>query len=289
MTGFALVFLYMVTPLESLLLNLPRANLARVSADLIDEITKDMPSAETLGAPLPELDLDSIELRGVRHRYYHEVSDDMFSLGPIDLSFEPGQISFLVGGNGSGKTSLAKLLVGLYVPEAGHILFNGVPVVHETRDRYRQAFSAIFSDFHLFDSLLATAGPELDARGNRLIERLHLQHKVQVRNGAFTTQALSQGQRKRLALVVACLEDRPFLLFDEWAADQDPVFKDVFYGEVLPELKAMGKSVLVISHDDRYFHLADQLVRMENGQVISVAVQDAGARQAEVPMLRHGT
>ena len=270
MTGFALVFLYMVTPLESLLLNLPRANLARASADRIDEITKDMPSAETHGAPLPELGMDSIVLKGVRHRYYHEVSDDIFSLGPIDLDFEPGQITFLVGGNGSGKTSLAKLLVGLYVPEEGHILFNGVPVVHETRDRYRQTFSAIFSDFHLFDRLLDASSPELDARGNRLIERLHLQHKVQVRQGAFTTQALSQGQRKRLALVVACLEDRPFLLFDEWAADQDPVFKEVFYGEVLPELKAMGKTVLVISHDDRYFHLADRLVRMENGQIVSV-------------------
>lgn len=270
MTGFALVFLYMVTPLESLLLNLPRANLARASADRIDEITKDMPSAEAHGAPLPELEMGSIVLKGVRHRYYHEVSDDMFSLGPIDLAFEPGQITFLVGGNGSGKTSLAKLLAGLYVPEEGHILFNGVPVVHETRDRYRQAFSAIFSDFHLFDRLLDASSPEADARGNRLIERLHLQHKVQVRDGAFTTQALSQGQRKRLALVVACLEDRPFLLFDEWAADQDPVFKEVFYGEVLPELKAMGKTVLVISHDDRYFDLADRLVRMENGQVMSV-------------------
>jgi putative pyoverdin transport system ATP-binding/permease protein len=108
---------------------------------------------------------------------------------------------------------------------------------------------------------------DLDERGNQLIARLHLQHKVQVKNGAFTTQALSQGQRKRLALVVAYLEDRPFMVFDEWAADQDPHFKDVFYYEVLAELKAQGKTVLVISHDDRYFHLADRLLRLENGQL----------------------
>ena len=119
----------------------------------------------------------------------------------------------------------------------------------------------------MFDRLLETGRADLDQEGNRLIERLHLQHKVQVRDGAFTTRALSQGQRKRLALVVAYLEDRPFLIFDEWAADQDPIFKDVFYREVLPELRAMGKTVLVISHDDRYFHLADRLLHMENGRL----------------------
>lgn len=120
--------------------------------------------------------------------------------------------------------------------------------------------------------LLDAPSADLDARGNALLAKLHLQHKVQVRGGAFTTRALSQGQRKRLALVVAYLEDRPFLVFDEWAADQDPVFKEVFYLELLPELKARGKAVLVISHDDRYFHLADRLIRMEDGQVVAVEV-----------------
>ncbi|MDP0953210.1 ATP-binding cassette domain-containing protein, partial [Klebsiella pneumoniae] len=90
------------------------------------------------------------------------------------------------------------------------------------------------SDFHLFERLLEAPRDDLDEEGNRLLAKLHLQHKVQVENGAFTTQALSQGQRKRLALVVAYLEDRPFLVFDEWAADQDPLFKEVFYTEVLP-------------------------------------------------------
>lgn len=270
MTGFALVFLYMVTPLESLLLNLPRANLARVSAERIDEITQEMHGADSGTSALPPVAFSELGLVNVRHRYYHEVSDDMFSLGPVKLDFEPRQITFLVGGNGSGKTTLAKLLVGLYEPEGGMVMLNGEPVQALDRDRYRQNFSAIFSDFHLFDRLLDAPSPDLDARGNRLIEKLHLQHKVQVRHGAFTTRALSQGQRKRLALVVAYLEDRPFLVFDEWAADQDPVFKEVFYKEVLPELRAMGKTVLVISHDDRYFHLADRLVRMENGQIVAI-------------------
>jgi putative ATP-binding cassette transporter len=273
MTGFALVFIYMVAPLETLLLNLPRANVARVAAARIDEITREMPGVAGNGsASVSEAGRagTTVALEGVRHRYFHESSEEYFALGPLDIAFAPGQVTFLVGGNGSGKTSFAKLLVGLYAPEAGTVRLHGQVIHAADRDRYRQTFSTVFSDYHLFDRLLDLPSDELDARGNRLIERLQLQHKVQLRDGAFSTRALSQGQRKRLALVVACLEDRPFLVFDEWAADQDPAFKDVFYRELLPELRAQGKTVLVISHDDRYFALADRVVRMENGQISSV-------------------
>lgn len=269
MTGYALVFIYMVGPLEALLLNIPRANLAQVSADRIEEITRAMTSSESQTEKDKSPSLEHIKLQGVLHRYYHEQKDEMFTLGPIDLQFHPGEITFLVGGNGSGKTTLAKLLVGLYPPEEGAIFLNGSSIDDINRDYYRQTFTTIFSDFHLFDRLLETShGKDLDHKGNQLLAKLHLQHKVKVQNGAFTTLSLSQGQRKRLALVVAYLENRPFLVFDEWAADQDPVFKDIFYHELLPELRAMGKAILVISHDDRYFHLADRLIRMENGKLI---------------------
>ena len=265
MTGFALVFVYMVGPLEALLLNIPRANLAHVSGERIDEITRAMSASETETDKVSPPSLQSVGLRGVLHRYYHEQSGELFTVGPIDLEFRPGEITFLVGGNGSGKTTLAKLLVGLYPPEEGQIIFNGSIVDNTNRDHYRQLFSTIFSDFHLFDRLLQTGSADLDGEGNRLLAKLHLHNKVKVQDGAFDTLALSQGQRKRLALVVAYLENRPFFMFDEWAADQDPVFKEVFYREILPELRAMGKAVLVISHDDRYFHLADHLVRLESG------------------------
>lgn len=271
MTGFALVFLYMVVPLEVLLLNIPRANLARVAAERIDEITRDIPitdSADTSSSPSPPAEFTSLKLRKVTHRYYHEQSDEVFELGPIDLAFHPGSVTFLIGGNGSGKTTLAKLIVGLYAPESGEVSLDGEHIDDHNRDHYRQLFSAIFSDFHLFERLLELDRTDLDEAGNRLLKRLHLQHKVKVSDGAFTTQALSQGQRKRLALVAACLEDRPFLVFDEWAADQDPVFKEVFYRELLPELKSQGKAVLVISHDDRYFHLGDRLLKLEDGHLL---------------------
>ncbi|MFG6175966.1 cyclic peptide export ABC transporter [Halomonas sp. THAF12] len=277
MTGFALMLVYLVTPLQALLVNIPRANLAFASAHRIDEITRELPSPAQGSTAASPTRLETLELRGVKHRYYHEQSDDFFELGPLDFVFTPGEVTFLVGGNGSGKTTLAKLLVGLYTPEEGEIWLDGERIEACDRDAYRQLFSVVFSDFHLFERLLEAHRTDLDEEGNRLLAKLHLQHKVRVEEGAFTTQALSQGQRKRLALVVAYLEDRPFLVFDEWAADQDPLFKDVFYREVLPELRTMGKAVLVISHDDRYFPLADRLLRLESGKVIADSVSSGDA------------
>lgn len=274
LTGFALIFVYMVAPLQGLLNALPALNVARVASQRLDELTSQLASTEQPAAAALQPHFESLELRGLKHRYYHEQSNEFFELGPIDLRFAAGEIVFLVGGNGSGKTTLAKLLVGLYPADAGELRCNGALITDHNRDAYRQMFSGVFSDFHLFERLLDAAGPQL-GRARLLLARLHLQHKVDIREDAFSTQALSQGQRKRLALIVAYLEERPFLVFDEWAADQDPQFKAVFYEELLPELRAAGKAVLVITHDDRYFDRADRLIRMENGQIISGA--DASA------------
>ncbi|WP_404990150.1 ATP-binding cassette domain-containing protein [Caballeronia sp. LZ065] len=192
-------------------------------------------------------------------------------LGPANLAFKPGELAYLIGGNGSGKTTLAKLIVGLYAPESGTIELNGRPVNEAHRDRYRQHFPVVFNDFFLFDELHGFPIEGLDAQAQELLELLHLEHKVTTRNGKFSTTDLSQGQRKRLALLVAYREDRPFYVFDEWAADQDPSLKDVFYRRLLPDLRARGKAVLVITHDDREFALAERYIRLDYGQIAAVA------------------
>jgi putative ATP-binding cassette transporter len=136
------------------------------------------------------------------------------------------------------------------------------------RERYMQHFTAVFSDFFLFDDLLGLEHDlDLETQARHYLGVLQLERKVTVAGGHLSTTELSQGQRKRLALLTAYLEDRPIYLFDEWAADQDPHYKEIFYLELLPGLKARGKTVIVISHDDRYYRLADRIVKMEDGKI----------------------
>ncbi|MFI6869770.1 ATP-binding cassette domain-containing protein [Nocardia sp. NPDC050406] len=202
-----------------------------------------------------------------------------FSLGPVDLVFEPGQITFIVGGNGSGKSTLAKLITGLYVPRTGFLELNGEQINHENIEWFRQNSSAIFTDFHLFEDYLGFDRPGIDDEVRHYLEELRIAHKVTVENGRLSTIDLSQGQRKRLALLTALLEDRAIYLFDEWAADQEPKFRDVFYREILAKLKERGKTVIVITHDDRYFDLADQLVKLDFGRVVEVSTPAAVAAE----------
>jgi putative ATP-binding cassette transporter len=185
----------------------------------------------------------------------------------VDLTLHPGEALFLIGGNGSGKTTLAKLLIGLYAPEEGEIRLDGRLVTEETRDEYLQRFSVVFYDFFLFDRLFGVDPGHLRAHGGDYLARLQLDRKVRLEGDRLSTLDLSQGQRKRLALLAAYLEDRPIHVFDEWASDQDPTFKEVFYHQLLPELKARGKTVVVITHDDHYFDAADRIVKLEQGRV----------------------
>jgi putative ATP-binding cassette transporter len=156
-------------------------------------------------------------------------------------------------------------LAGLYSPEDGAIFYDGNEVTDNNRDHYRQCFSVVFSDFFLFEKLPRV--PELDARAQAYLVLLQLDHKVHVSNGRLSTTELSQGQRKRLALLTAYLEDRPIYIFDEWASDQDPHFRETFYFQLLPDLKARGKTVIVVSHDDRYYHVADRLLKLDYGKL----------------------
>jgi putative ATP-binding cassette transporter len=267
--GYSLVVLNIMTPLEVILSIVPALGRADVAMRKVEDLGLSLRSEAREKNLLPAAaeGYQSLELRGVTHSYRREGLEDNFIFGPVDLSFRPAELVFLVGGNGSGKTTLAKLLTGLYVPETGEVRLNCAVVNGETREQYRQLFSTVFADFYLFDSLLGLQVPDLDEQARYYLAQLQLEHKVRVKDKKFSTTELSHGQRKRLALLTAYLEDRPFYVFDEWAADQDPHFKEIFYLQLLPELKANGKTVLVISHDDRYYHVADRIIRLDYGKV----------------------
>jgi putative ATP-binding cassette transporter len=268
--GYTVTVLFMIAPLTLLLNQMPILSRAYIAAKKITSLGVDLGSlAPEPGATIavPPSSWKRLELIGITHRYRHDGPVDEFHLGPLTLSFEPGELVFLIGGNGSGKTTFAKLFMGLYEPEKGEIRLDGKPVTLDWRDEYRQHFSVVFYDFFLFDKLLGINNDDLAARSTAYLDQLQLSHKVQIDNGKFSTLNLSQGQRKRLALLTSYLEDRSIYIFDEWAADQDPMFKEVFYYRILPDLKALGKTVIVITHDDRYFDLADRMIKLDRGQL----------------------
>lgn len=216
--------------------------------------------------PLP---FRTIELKGAAFSHTDAAGNSGFTVGPIDLTIRSGEVLFITGGNGTGKSTLVKMLTGLYRPQHGTILVDGVPVDRSTAQSYRNLFSVIFSDFHLFRKLYGLDGvtPE---RVADLLEWLEIAGKTAVADGTFQTLDLSSGQRKRVGLLVSLLEDRPLLVFDEWAADQDPPFRRKFYTEIIPHLKAQGRTVIAITHDDRYFDCCDRAVRIEEGRIATV-------------------
>ena len=272
MSGFVLVLLYMKGPLDHLVSVLPIISRAQIAFRRIAELSEQFSSPEPhlllseQGAP--QQHIQSLELHNVQYSFPAVDGGEAFRLGPVNLTINQGDIVFIVGENGCGKTTLIKLLLGLYPPQTGEIRLNGEAVTAQTRDDYRQLFTTIFADYYLFDDVVQ-GDTQIPADATQYLERLEIAHKVSVRDGVFTTTDLSTGQRKRLALINAWLEQRPILVFDEWAADQDPTFRRIFYTELLPDLKRLGKTIIVISHDDRYFDCADQLVRMHSGKVMT--------------------
>ncbi|MEN1835433.1 cyclic peptide export ABC transporter [Pseudomonas lijiangensis] len=267
--GYVLAIMFLRTPISMILDAIPAVIRGHVALQAIDALalgeTVQFTTPEQASQPFEEL-----RLSNVRYRYPGQSDEFAFELGPVDLSIRRGELIFIVGGNGSGKSTLAKLLTGLYVPTSGQVSLNGVVLDASTSEWHREHFAAIFADFYLFADVLGEAGNHegLEARVDHYLERLGLAHKVEFAAGRLSTTSLSMGQRKRLALLMLMMEGREVFLLDEWAADQDPVFRHVFYNDLLPELKAAGKTVIAITHDDRYFDVADRVYRLDYGHLV---------------------
>ncbi len=284
-----LVVLYLMTPLDVILTWVPILGRARVSLRRVQSL---IPTLERQGDPDPGQDRlvpikrpafrEAIRLERVTFLYHDDHDDPGFRLGPVDLTLRPGELVILAGGNGSGKTTLVKLVSGLYRPESGVIRLDGRVLGDGDLETYRQLFSVVFADGYLFPDVLGvgTDPQAVEAAACAGLERLGLAPQVSVREQGFSTLDLSQGLRRRLALLGAWLEDRPVCILDEWAAHQDPTFKQVFYTKLLPEMRAAGKSLLVISHDEPYFEVADRVIRLQDGRLVDVHESPLGIRGA---------
>ncbi|WP_369929239.1 cyclic peptide export ABC transporter [Xanthomonas sp. NCPPB 2632] len=238
-------------------------HLQRAGLDLARETVERTP--DIAAAPLDTW--ECIRLEDVSYRYAGD-AEPRIALGPVNLEVRRGEMVFIVGGNGSGKSTLLLVLSSLLAPHSGRVTVDGVPLDGNIH-RYRERFTGVFGDFFLFPHVIDATGRRLsDHHIEQLLKALGLGAHVQVNQGELSKLTLSTGQRKRLALLQCYAEDREIFFFDEWAADQDAHFRDYFYRTLLPELKARGKTVIAISHDDRYFHVADRVVKLEGGKIL---------------------
>ena len=246
-----------------------RAEMGLASIALIDERlgkTNNLPITEIRQAGWLLSGFKRIDYQGITYSYSDEGGERSFVSGPWDFSVQRGEIIFLVGGNGSGKSTALRLMTGLYKANAGQIMVDGKVLDSFGFAGLREQFSAIFANFHLFDRLYGLENIS-DQSVNHLIDDMELTGKVRYENGQFTDLNLSTGQRKRLALIAAILEDRPIYAFDEWSAEQDVYFREVFYTKILPQLKQKGKTIIAVSHDERYWGVADRIVKFDLGKI----------------------
>jgi putative ATP-binding cassette transporter len=275
LTGIVSAVMFLWGPFMALMLGLMPYIRANLALDEIAALEEKLETAARTGAPTQDADdpwhgrMGRIEACDVEYEYPTQNGAGTFRIGPLNFHIDAGEVIFIVGGNGSGKSTFLKVLTGLYTPTLGSLVVDGCVVSRNNVATYRDMISAIFTDFHLFAKLYGLAGVEEEAV-HRLIARMRLEGKTTFVDRAFTKLTLSTGQKKRIAMIVTMLEKRPICIFDEWAADQDPEFRKYFYDELIPMLRKEGKTIIVVSHDDRYFYCADRVVTMEYGKIRSI-------------------
>jgi putative ATP-binding cassette transporter len=274
--------LFLIGPVSSIVGSLPVFAQANAAAERILTLEESLQNFSSLS---DEMSLDgrlagfkSIQLNALQFIHTSAGGEGGFEVGPISLNIERGSTVFITGGNGSGKTSFLYLLLSLYPAAKGTISVDGATIGTTNIYAYRNLFSTIFSDNHLFEELYGIEDYD-PKEAKQLFELLEMDHKVTLEGRRFSSLKLSSGQKKRVAMIATILEKRPICVFDEWAADQDPHFREKFYRVILPYLKAAGVTVIAITHDDKYFDAADVRLHMADGKLTSVDVDHIASRK----------
>jgi putative ATP-binding cassette transporter len=262
--NFLFILLFLLSATESAMVMLPSLIQSKVSIDRVVELKQELQQQvrqeEASETFKNKEDFREIVLADLTYTYRPAKEGPGFSVGPVNLEINKGEIIFIYGGNGSGKTTFVLSLLGLLKPQEGNILYNGEPLTAASYPSYRKLFGVVFSDFYLFNKLFGLQNVD-EQRVERYLKLFELEHKVTYQDKAFSSRDLSTGQRKRLALISVLLEDKPLLVLDEWAADQDPYFRKKFYTQIVPMLREEGFTILAVTHDDKYYNCADRVVR----------------------------
>jgi len=268
--AFVVSVLFMIAPISQLVLFFPLYTMYKIS---IERITRINSQLETEAIPVEGLKCDVCDFQSMRFEQvsfkYSGCENNLFTLKVPELTIKKGEIIFIIGGNGSGKTTFIHLLTGLFRPQSGKIYVNDQEMEAEAFIRFTNNMAAVFSDHYLFNENLD--GFDISENNALVVELAKLvnldgvlkydevYHKLETR--------LSKGQRKRLALLLALLEGKPIVVLDEWAAEQDPPNRRQFYQQWLEVMRKMGKTIIAVTHDDDFYHVADRVLKFNYGNL----------------------
>ncbi len=280
-SSFIIVILFLMGPIAILITLIPtytRLKIAVSRLNQFDELAQSNLMENEIHRinDEPISSFDQVEFDQVTFSYYDQFKNLTFSFGPINLNIKSGELIFVTGGNGSGKSTFVNLLTGLYAPDSGSIILNGIEIKENNVAFYKDHISAIFTSPHIFKENYD--GFEINEGNKKFIELLKmmkLKDVVRFDESNKVDTGLSKGQQKRLAMIYALLEDKPIIVLDEWAAEQDPEFRAFFYQELLPSLIQQGKTIIAITHDDAYFSCAKRLLKFEFGKVTEIELMNS--------------
>lgn len=266
--SFVFTLLYLLSSIQTIMVLFPSLMRARTSALYLVELKSDLEKMDMPATSDPYITLPEFREIAIKNlEFFYDASDKPFKIGPINIEVKRGDVIFIYGGNGSGKTTFMYTLLGLNTPHSGEIKLNGTIINSDAYKQYKTIFSAVFSDYYLFRELYGIDQLDVE-KWNYYVHLFELDGKVKLNDKSFSTTDLSTGQKKRLALIAALLEEKPVLVLDEWAADQDPYFRKKFYTEIIPLLRKNGFTIIAITHDDKYYYCADKLYRMDFGRLV---------------------
>lgn len=274
--SFIFVLLYLMGPIVSVMTIIPVMSKALVSLKKMNKLKKELTKLEKLPQVNDKGQYKNFSDLKIRN-YAFSFGENQFSVGPINLDIKRNEIVFIYGGNGEGKTTFINTVLNLYNLDNGEAYIDGELVSLKELEKIKNLFAPVFSDFYLFDEFYGITNIDYD-KIDKYLKLFELDGKVHIKDGYFSTTHLSTGQRKRIALINTLLEDRPIIVLDEWAADQDPHFRHKFYTEILPLLvQDEDKTIIAITHDDRYYSAGDTLLKMEYGKLEKTNISELSA------------
>jgi len=261
-----------VTPLASLASSATQLPIIRSHLDRISDVVEAPVEQEVKDAHEPPRLTGHIQLQHVSFKYD---ANSPTVLKDITVDIVPGQKVAIVGPTGSGKSTLGKLLLGLYLPTEGEILYDGIPLRSLNYQSVRSQFGVIMQDASIFSGSIrqniAFNNPDMDMESivnaaklaalDSDIQQMPMEYETFVAEGG---NALSGGQRQRLAIARALANHPSILLLDEATSALDVITEHV----IEQNLKSLACTQIIIAHRLSTVRDADTILVLDQGSIV---------------------